>query len=416
MFSKPLPIQMENIDNTIEEINLDTIPSTPVIAENAGGGKQGGGKKLRVVVGEVPTAKQYKDGQVSLKKFTIPELKYIADQYSLHVSGTKPILIDRIHGHFDKINYSIKIQALWRGFIVRQMIQLRGEALYNRKSSVNDSDFFSMEPVDEIPFYYFFSYRDDKGFLYAFNIESLILLISKNISSQQIHNPYTREDIPNTVIKQIYKYIRINHLFFPEIKLIDDSLFYLIYAPVLQNVRKKAAAATTDAGGAAVPVAAPDVLEDFKNNLQQIAILKNLKELRNKTHEARITNLFIDIDLLGNYTQSRWFSNLSFQHLIYFWNSLYDIWLYRAGILNVTKLMICPIHGPFYQKLLFETRENITEELVRDYCIYAMENMIYMTNNEEYRKLGATYIIMALTVVSYEARASFPWLYESIAF
>ena len=455
MFSKPIPVSapffiefnntiqnntIEPIEpaaqppnETIEEINLNSIETvfienhaevnTTLVDAAFPPRKAAPPEKIRIIVNDIPTPDQYNDPeklQNKLSKYIIPELKYISNHYKLHISGNKSTLIDRIQAYFKKWNCAIKIQKVWRGYIVKQLFALRGGGLYKsaRKLSVNDTDFYSIEDVCDIPFYLYFSYRDEKGFLYSFNIESLILFISKNASAQTIQNPYTRENIPDEVMKLVYKYIRINHLFYPDIKLIDEGLYQMIY-PAPKNSMKSDRGGGSDArkkhGENTVLHQIPN-MNDFKNNLQQIAIINKIREIRIQSIETRINNLFIEIDLLGNYTQSRWFSELNFQNLIRYWNALYDIWLYRADILSTTKLMICPIYTPFFQKRLFDCNEAPCIEIVQDYCLYAMENMIYMSPNEEYRRLGATYVIMALTLVSREARMAFPWLYESITY
>jgi hypothetical protein len=398
---------MEGIENIIIEPEPDTPPTTPPLTT-----APATRSNFRIVE-NIPTLEIYRKGELNLAKYTIPELKYISAYYDLYTSGTKTTIIDRIQSHFEKILMVIKIQSVWRRHLVKLLFSLRGDAVLprTRKSTVNDIDFYTFENIAEIPFELFFSFRDE-SFLYGFNIESLILLISKNVGSHTITNPYTRTEITDNTIHDIFQYIRLNHIFYPEIKLIDERIFNLIYSPIVYKKKRGGGGAHTPSSGAD---AAHKLNDDMKVYLQQTNIIKKIQDFRAKDIQTRIVNIFMEIDLLGNYTIHSWFSRLNLNNTIVYWNCLYDIWLYRAGIIEETKRQICPIHPPFYNKLLFNfPPAELTLEITRDYCLYAMENVIYMSTNEEFRKLGATYVIMALTVVSTDARRAFPWLYESI--
>ena len=62
-------------------------------------------------------------------------------------------------------------------------------------------------------------------------------------------------------------------------------------------------------------------------------------------------------------------------------------------------------------------RENIENiEIVRRTAITIMENIIYTGINNEYKQIGTLHILTALTHVSIPARASLPYLFESVSF
>lgn len=334
--------------------------------------------------------------ELTNKKYTISQLKVIARTYKLHVSGTKTILENRIKKFLHETLSSIKIQKIFRGWMVREIFKIRGPAfsLHLRKLCVNDTDFYTLEHMQEIPHEYFCSYRDEKGLIYGFHIESLIALFTKkNTSHSTAQNPYTREEFPPAIAKSLFRFIRFYHILRPDIKLVDMSNFHMIYFT-------HSGVGNAGSGG----------------HLQNMVILQNLKEIREKTLEQRIINLFIDIDMLGNYTSPSWFTNLSMQHYMVFWNELYDIWLFRAEIMNETKKLICPIHDPFFRKNLNHYDGIVTRDVIIEHCLYAMENMVYMAEDEEYRKLGAMYVLTALTMISLEARRAMPWLFDVIGY
>jgi hypothetical protein len=66
------------------------------------------------------------------------------------------------------------------------------------------------------------------------------------------------------------------------------------------------------------------------------------------TIDDKMNELFQKIDSLGNYSQCEWLTSLNNFFLRKFILELFDIWNYRAQILNETKIMICPPFGtPF---------------------------------------------------------------------
>ena len=76
-----------------------------------------------------------------------------------------------------------------RGRYVRKVLyrSYRGKAFMERALCVNECDFYTMDPLDTIPFPQFFSYTDQEQFTYGFDIHSLVLLHRKR---GEMVNPY----------------------------------------------------------------------------------------------------------------------------------------------------------------------------------------------------------------------------------
>ena len=62
--------------------------------------------------------KDYFKKNLTLKAYKIPQLKMIAKHHGLRVTGTKPILIERIKDLFNKTKHVVKIQTVFRGWLV----------------------------------------------------------------------------------------------------------------------------------------------------------------------------------------------------------------------------------------------------------------------------------------------------------
>ena len=334
------------------------------------------------------TYKDYISNRSLLKKCKVKELKQIARLNKLHVSGKKFDLFKRIETLFLDNYCCIQIQKLFRGFIVRQSFKMRGKGFYHRKLCVNESDFYSLEPLHEIPFEYFYTFTCNK-FVYGCNIISLIYLIK---SKTVVKNPYNRESLSYHVIKEIIRLYSFIKIIFG---LPEDS-------PLINN--------------------------DIKNNniqlrqsiLTTVSIIElreqKMREVFSKSIHERIQELFIEIDHLGNYTQSTWFSNLDRRQYIILFRTLYDIWNFRGQLSRQTRLSICVLYDPFIEL----TREQplywheVSIEAVRERCLKIMEYMVYCGIDDEYRKIGALHVLTALTNVSTNARYAMPWLYEAL--
>jgi len=333
--------------------------------------------------------------KMNLKKFKLPELKSIAKNLRLFITGSKSILIERIETYFNKVSNSIKIQKIFRGYIVRKSFELRGDAFKNKALCVNNTDFYTLEPLDEINFELFYSYKDSKNFHYGFNITSLIKLMKNK--TNQILNPYNREIISKNEIKSIsslYKKI------------------YLLFSSVLEPEDVPPTVNPT-------PINQPPRSNTLYINLQHANLIREvtnkITEIRNKEINVRINQLFMEIDQLGNYTCAEWFFSLNVREYVRLYRTLYDIWNYRAELSREIKQKICILNDPFFN--IFNERiyyNDVSLQRIQEACLIVFENLVFTGIDIEYRKLGAIHALTALTVVSQNARNSMPWLYESI--
>jgi hypothetical protein len=147
-------------------------------------------------------------------------------------------------------------------------------------------------------------------------------------------------------------------------------------------------------------------------------IQEKMRIIREKNIEQRITELFIEFDHLGNYTNRNWFSSLDSTQYIRLYRCILDIWNYRGQLSYSVKSKICLLGSPFSEILprTFFTNDSISHERIQNGCLTIFENLIYTGIDEEHRKLGAFHALTALTVVSRDARQAMPWLYESVVY
>lgn len=339
---------------------------------------------------------EYYKKQIDLTKYKIPELKIIAKYNGLHVSGTKKILIDRIEIYFRQSKYAVKIQSLYRRYLVKRLFALHGPGFKNTKICVNDSDFYTLDPLNEIDLYNFFSYKDDSGFIYGFNIQSLIGMFQKGGSAR---NPYTRKLFNDEILQKILEFNRISRII------------------IMRHPKHEPLTPTPVINRFIAPTSGEGIIHQPNYTNSRNQTLDKLEELRSKDVSTRINEVFMEIDLLGNYTQSTWFSNLNMYSYIKFIQGLYSIWVQRANMSLHVRSQICPFYNPFSYQIdtanIFASY-NMNLNNLRNCALVIIENIVFSGGDLEFRKIGVMHLLSALTLVSIPARESLPWLYESV--
>lgn len=371
---------------------------------------------------DILTYTDYFNKNIELKKYKLPELKLITKFYKLHITGNKNILIYRIEELFKKMKFATKIQNVFRGWLVRISFKLRGMAFKTRSICVNDTDYVTLEPLVEIPFQQFYSYKDENDFIYGFNISSLAQELK---NKKHLLNPYNREPLKYNDLRNIIFLNNITQLIFPEYK--DDSIKLTMNV----NVNTSRPAASRELRNImSLPSSSSlhNILSQsyFQPNISRITNidtqllrdkLQVITDIRLKSVHTRIQELFMEIDQLGNYTDCSWFINLDRREYVRLYRCLYDIWLYRGQLTHEIKVKISPLFDPFVNIFTHNIHHlEITLDQIQFLCLTVMENIVYMGIDIEYRKIGTLHALSALTVVSQSARSAMPWLYESLAY
>lgn len=292
--------------------------------------------------------------------YNLQQLKAIAKHHKLKVTGNKQQLNVRIYTFLCLSFFAIKIQKVFRGHLQRKFNHLRGPGWKNKNACTNSMDFLTMDMISDLPNSQFFSYKDNDGFIYAFDTISMYNLIYKSNSSENIpRNPYNRNEIPVNVVYDFRQLLRMGRI---------------MKCPILTQIK-----------------ACEEVLSETKNV------------------ELKIVDVFQKMDALGNYTNPKWFMDLSCFDLFRFIRFLLDIWQYRAHLSEEMKRTICPPHGFPFER--FDYPNNL--DVMRKKALSVMEKMVTSADDKENRCLGAYFVLGALTLVSYEASNAMPHLYHA---
>jgi len=315
-----------------------------------------------------------------LSKSKLSELKQYARDLNLKISGTKPLILARVEECLLHTKNVIKIQRIARKYLVIKWFKMKGSS----KNCVNDSDFYTLEPLSEIPYLYYFQHAGGSSHNYGFNIKSLCTLAIKN--NNKFENPYNRENM-KPVEQKIADVVKLTNAIFPENQLMKDILELndgVIQSTILTLIRDKR----------------PIITNRFQNQL---------RALERMTIEQRVIGLFMYIDRLGNYTQTHWLTDLSSQKMYYMIVKINQLW---HTLPRELRSRICPHMSPFGETV-FGTTALSPNDITLRIVVRMAEVLIYSGIDSEHQNLGAMYLLSGLTMVSLGARSQLPWLYDN---
>ena len=299
--------------------------------------------------------------------YNVKQLKTIAKEYKLKLTGNKKQMISIIYSHLYLSNKSVKIQKTVRGYFQRKYNNvLHSPAFKDRLLCTNAIDFLSMDELTNISNEQFFSFKDDDGFIYGFDILSFYNLLNK--CDGEIKNPFNTKSLSSAVIENFNLLLR------------------------LSGVLKI------------------NILTELSDITKEVSYKKSI--------EFRALKVFQNVNALGNYSDSKWFLMLNKHALLRFIKELIDIWEFRCHLTIETKREICPPYGYPFLRLpsynILNAYENIDD--LRNVSLEVIETFVNKGINKDSKSLGAYYILGALTLVNNDAATSMPWLYQALCY
>lgn len=294
--------------------------------------------------------------------YTVKQLKEIAAHEKIKLSSSlgKADIVNKIYGYFKHYDNAVVIQRAWRHYLRRQYNKLRGPARFNRRLCVNETDFFTMDEINDIPYGQFFSFQDADTMIYGFDMLSIYTLFHKGFDPKTA-NPYNRNVLAKNVKKNVMKLLWFSKLF----------------------------------------------KEEMQVKMQETEVV-------DQTIGERCLTLFHDMDILGNYTNANWFLALNQPTLVRFIVELNDIWSYRANLSELVKREICPNHRDLFRMMYMMDLRVVSLPIIQDVALGIMAMLIREGISQDSRALGANFVLCALTLVNPEAANALPWLYHSV--
>ena len=297
--------------------------------------------------------------------YNVSQLKTIAKFHNLKLGGNKDEIKKRIYNFLYYSYFATIIQKFTRSYFIKKYIILHGEGFIDKSKCANDTDFCTLDNLNEIPYNQFISIKDENNFIYGFDIKSLYNLYLKNKTN--VENPFNKKLLHKKVYKRLIRLIKLSKLLN-----ITTSIKY-----------------------------------------EELICMDENQKLEMKT-----LTLFQTIDSLGNYTNISWFNNLDKYELIRFIRELMEIWNYRASLSQHVKREICPPEGnPFSNMSIYmHLITSYNTYIIKKNAVNIISEFINKGIDNESRALGSNYVLCALTLVSNEAAEAMPWFYESVLY
>ena len=241
-----------------------------------------------------------------------------------------------------------KIYLFWSRWLARRA----GPLLWSRGLSNNPSDFFSADPVEEIPLRDIVSFVS-KGKGYIMDIKSAVSLIEHAATTgEEPQNPFNRDPLPAIFLKRV----------------------------TWHNAKKK------DAWASLQPM----------TETQKLALAT--------------TDVFRMIEDLGYYTDPSWFIDLSRQELQRFYMELADIWFHRAALAPTDRQRIVPSQNPFGVPV--HTSLIMQQKALRPMVLATCKLLVSAALARSDKQLGVMYVLGSLSIVSAGAGTAYPWLVD----
>ena len=299
--------------------------------------------------------------------YRVSQLRAMCKYYSIKKSGNKNEITSRLFAYLKESAKALLIQKIWRGYVARSFIACKGLHKSKIKNCTNDSDFMSLEDIVSISIEQIFVFTDNDGFTYGFDTLSLYNLLLKE--GNQCQNPYNRKPLPKSVAKNLISSIRYGKL-----------------------------------AGFQIDVK----LEDNEEILESMSPQRRL--------EMRTIDLCQRIDELGNHTDVNWLLDMNSAGYRRLLRELWDIWHYRANIPIQEKRRIVPPRGDPFFTTEIGLLNSMSPHGQWRVTLSILERFVNSGVDEESKKLGAMYVLTAITLVSTEAAIVLPWLYQSAAY
>jgi hypothetical protein len=276
-----------------------------------------------------------------------------------HLKNPHLFLNNPINNHINNIKSVVKIQRFWKKYKLYFNFKNQGPARNNTSVSNNNTELYTLEPLETLCKIYLFSFADTNKNIWCFDIRTLSFLLSK---SKIILNPYTREVLTKEIVKKIKSRIQWLQSKKYEIMYLDNTTF---------------------------------------------------------THEQiwnqKVLDIFSKIDELGYLVNPEWFHEMDTQDHIDFYKKLYNLWNFRLQLSDEEKRLIVPSYKSSKNKLFktfFDDLQSKDDKYLKKQNLQLIERLVTSSCDKPQRSLGAMYILMGLYYVNSSIADDYPWLAE----
>lgn len=307
-------------------------------------------------------------------------------------------ILIKAHTHLDKL---VKLQRWIKRRLMEYNKKLHGLA---KERVVNDSDFVSLDDIKDIQDKDFIALEDVKGFVYGFNLESVVDLILKSDENFletfkkqcdrlcyrqyirtlynhyckiKINNPYTRDLLPCEFKLRVFQlYARKIFTEFADM----NTNHSMLQSGMATNTR------TGQGNG------------NGQGDIKQ--------RVRNKCF-----SIFQKIDMFGYMTDIAWLMDENIKNLKVFYKRLALQWNLEFGLNNTARYRIARTHNLFSNSHLQEIILSRADKyILLDKILDTMNILVSNGESDGDRNTGCILILYALAAINPRCVEANPWL------
>ena len=311
--------------------------------------------------------------------------------------------IDKLESFFiilikasQNMNKIIILQRFIKKSLINYKLKLYGPAINDRNVCVNDSDFFTLDEIKDIPNDEFFSFEDEKKFIYGFHIDSITQLVFKSDEHyfEQFKKKIKNKQIiinNNSINLCYHQFIKLLCNHYNKIKVLNPYTRFLID----NNTKLKI-----------ITLYAKKEYDDNKiTNTSDVILPMDIKLLvKNKCLE-----IFQKMDLYGYQTDINWLYNQNTTILKIFYKKLALLWNFEFGLNHEGRYKIAQTTHIFNNFHDIMTSRNDKYNLL-DKILEPVNIMVSNGESEPDRQNGCIIILYALAFINNRCVLANPWL------
>ena len=294
------------------------------------------------------------------------------------------------------MNKVITLQRFIKKSLNNYKLKLLGPAFNNRSLCVNDSDFFTLDELKDIPNDEFFSFKDEKNFIYGFHIDSITQLVFKSDEHyfEQFKKKIKNKQIiinNNSINLCYHQFIKLLCNHYNKIKVLNPYTRFLINNNTKFKIITLYAKKEYD-------------INKITNTNNDILPIDMKLFVKNKCLE-----IFQKIDLYGYQTDINWLYNQNTTILKIFYKKLALLWNFEFGLNHEGRYKIAQTNHVF-NNLHDIMTSRIDKYNLLDKILEPVNIMVSNGETEPDRQNGCIIILYALAFINNRCILANPWL------
>lgn len=296
-------------------------------------------------------------------------------------------ILIKANTHLDKL---VKLQRWVRNSLFAFSKRLHGA---HRARVVNDSDFVSLDDIKDIPDKDFIALEDAHGFVYGFNLDSIVDLILK--SDENFLESFKKQSVGfcyRQYVRTLYNHynkIKINNPYTRDLLPCDFKLrVFQLHARNIFKAMKNNLSIQLNASGLGTGTGASDLRQQVRNKCFAI---------------------FQKIDMFGYMTDIAWLMDENVKNLKLFYKRLAFQWNLEFGLNNTARYRISRTHNLFshLQDIMLSRADKY---VLLDKILDTLTVLVSNGETEGDRNTGCILILYALAAINPRCIEANPWL------